>query len=89
MSRDLSYPSLLVVLLTAKMPSILNHGGVSLGKERNTAKMKPEESISCRAQVKKTRIAKKEASEIAKKSYQDDIISDREGSHDDKSQDVN
>ena len=82
MSRDLSYPSLLVVLLTAKMPSILNHGGVSLGKERNTAKMKPEESISCRAQ------AKKEASEIAKQSYQENIISDREGNHDGKSQDI-
>ena len=31
MSRDLSYPSLLLVLLTAKLSSILDVGGLTLG----------------------------------------------------------
>ena len=88
-SRDLSYPTLLVVLLTAKLPSILNRGGVSLETERKAVEKRAEESISCKAQSKKTQNAKKSADEVDKKAYQDNIISDGEGNHDGKSKDIN
>ena len=58
-------------------------------EERKAAKKKAEESILCKAQSKKTQNAKKEADEIDKEAYQDNIITDREGNHDGKSDDIN
>ena len=57
--------------------------------ERKAAKKKAEESMLCKAQSKKTQEAKKEADEIDKESYQDNIISDKRGNHDGKSNDIN
>ena len=89
-SRDLSYPTLLVVLLTTKLPSILNRGGgMALETEGKAAKKKAEEGILCKAQSKKTQAVKKEADEIDKEAYRDNIITDREGNHDGKSKDIN
>jgi len=85
-SRDLSYPALLVVLLTFKLPSILDQGGVSLETNRKTAQKKAEESISCEAQAqsKETQKAKKEADDqIGNKALQYNVVSDSEDNHDD------
>ena len=65
MSRDLSYPTLLVVLLTAKLPSILDCGaGVSFKAEEKAVKENSEENTSHKAQFKKTQTAKNEADEM-------------------------
>ena len=82
MSRDLSYPALLVVLLTFKLPSILDQGGVSLETDRKTAEESTEESILCKAQSKETQNAKKEADDQI--DNQDNVVSDSEDNHDDK-----
>ena len=63
---------------------------MSVEEERKAAKKKAEDSILCKAQSKKkTQNAKKEADEIDKEAYQDNIITDREGNHDGKSKDIN
>jgi len=83
-SRDLSYPALLVVLITFKLPSILGQGGVSLETDRETAKEKAEESISCKAQSKEIQKTKKEADDqIGNQADQDNVVSDSEDNHDD------
>ena len=62
---------------------------MSVEMERKAVKKKAEESILCKAQSKKTQNAKKEADEIDKEAYQDNIITDREGNHDGRSDDIN
>ena len=83
MSRDLSYPALLVVLLTVKLPSILDQGIVSLETDGRAAE-NAEESISCKAQSKEMRKAKKEADQTGKQTYQDNAVSDSEDNHEDQ-----
>ena len=74
----------MVVLLTAKLPSILERVGEANLK---TAKKKTKESISHRAQSKKTQTAEKD--ETDQETNQDDVILDRERNHDGKSKDIN
>ena len=84
MSRDLSYPALLVVLLTVKLPSILDQGRVSLETDRKAGNENADESISCRAQPKELQKAEKEAYQTGKQAYQDDAVSDSEDNHEDQ-----
>ena len=83
MSRDLSYPALLVVLLTMKLPSILDRGRVSLETDRKAASENADESISCRAQSKELQKAEKEADQTGKQAYQDNLVPDSEDTPDD------
>ena len=84
MSRDLSYPALLVVLLTVKLPSILDQGRVSLETDRKAGNENADESISCRAQSKELQKAEKEADQTGKQAYQDNAVSDSEDNHEDQ-----
>ena len=72
MSRDLSYPALLVVLLTARQGSILDRGRESIeAKIQSEEERKAEENISYKAHIKEISDEKKEAGETGEQSIKD------------------
>merc|ERR1712083_927834 len=71
-SRDLSYPALLVVLLTARLGSILDRGRESIeAKIQSEEERKAEENISYKAHIKEISDEKKEAGETGEQSIKD------------------
>merc|ERR1712083_1005250 len=70
-SRDLSYPALLVVLLTARRGSILDRGGESIEVKIKSEERKDEENISYKAHIKEISNEKREADDTCEQSIKD------------------